>query len=283
MFKKTLSIFLCLIMTVTLIPNIALAVEQPLPIHEDMETNTKVADIKSAVRSGTVDLTQDRVEGNYAVKVSANDEPGKTYVSYTLANSVSFEVYKYSQIKLWVKPGAGAKWIKFYTGSDVQILNDNNSDGIFNVGQDLISGKWNEIILDLTKTSSSLLATSNLSVQTNENSIWIYDEIISMNTLTSSVNISNMVNAQTELLNGELRFKKLNDYYRTIPTILTSQSFAFSKTDTSQNDFQQGTLLNAVSTPSGSVELSRNTSSDLCQGGTPISGGDYNTSTTFSN
>jgi hypothetical protein len=228
MFKKSMSIVLCVIMLMTIFPLGAMAgdVQQNLPIDDGMETIERVNAIKSTVTSGTVALTQDKISGSYAIKVTATDEPGKTYVSYTLAESVQFEVYNYSQIKLWVKPGAGAKWIKFYTNSTVLIKNDKNADGTFKVGEDLVSGKWNEVILDLNRTSDpALTQAANLSVQTNEFSTWTYDEITSIYAPGSSVGIAQMVNAQTEMFNGELRFKSNGTGgYNTTPTVLVSSS-----------------------------------------------------------
>lgn len=262
MYRKSLCVVLCVLMMVTLFPVAVMASEadeayQNLPINEGMESQERVNAIRSTVQSGTVALTQDRVSGKYAVKVTAQDEPG-TYVSYTLANSVTFKVYEYSQIKLWVKPGSGAQWIKFFTGSNVLIKNDINSDGTFKIGEDLVSGKWNEVTLDLNRTSpSNLTETSNLSVQTNEYSTWTYDEITSIYAPVTKIDPVQLANGQTYILNGGVEFKRnLTSTYNTTPTVLTSQSKpTFTKTDTSQSDFQSGTLTNAKASSAGDLTL----------------------------
>lgn len=260
MFKKSLCIVLCVMMMVTLFPVAAMAedVQQSLPINDGMESMERVSGIKATVQSGTVSLTQDRMAGNYSVKVTAKDEPGKNYVSYTLADSVNFAVYQYSQIKVWVKPGAGAKWVKFYTNGSL-ICSDKDFDGVYKIGQDLTSGKWNHITLDLNSTSPVVSQGNGLSVNTNEFSTWTFDDVVSVYAPTYSIDISQIKNVQTELVNGELRFKAntpgsnvLTNSFNSTPVTLVSQRYPdYIKNDTVQTDFQQGTLSNVVATSTG--------------------------------
>lgn len=258
MFKKSLGIFLCLMMLLNMFPlsSMATDVQQSLPINDGMETIDAVARIKSTIQSGSVSLTQDKVSGKFAVKVISNDEPGKDYVSYTLANSVSFAVYEHSQIKLWVKPGAGAKWIKFLTGGSL-ITCDKNSDGVFKVGEDLVSGQWNDITLDLNKTTPKITMAKDLVVTSNDLSTWSYDEVISVYVPILNMNLNDLLNTNTQIVADELRFKSNgSNIYDVNPTILVSGKHPdYSRTDTTQNDFQQGTLNNLTATTAGSLEI----------------------------
>ncbi len=285
MLRKSICVFLSLLMLLTMFPVGAFAgegdVEQFLPFNDEMDYSTAVSRIKSTVSSGTVALTQDKMSGKYAVKVTAKDEPNKTYVGYTLANSVSFKVYEYSQVKLWVKPGAGAKWVKFLTGSDVLIKSDKNGDGVYKVGEDLVAGKWNELILELSRTETNLKETRNLMVQTNEFSSWAYDGVFSIYSPLTNIDIGSMANGSTQWSNGQLQFNRngpsqneVNGTYNTSPTIMTSQNTVFSKNDSTQGDFQ-GVFSGVSANSSGDLQLSAIYTSDLCTNGTAISGGNY--------
>ena len=157
----------------------------------------------------SVALSRDRVEGSYSVEVYAGDIANQNYASYKLVDSDVFNISTHSRIKVWIKPGRGAKWIKFRTGNSY-ITSDKNADGLFRVGEDIKSGKWNLITLDLTKANPNLTRGDDLSVTTNEYSTWYYDNIASVYAPTSSVDIAKMVNSQTQLVNGntELHYRK---------------------------------------------------------------------------
>ncbi|WP_418791476.1 phage head spike fiber domain-containing protein [Phosphitispora sp. TUW77] len=223
MSRKIIGIILCVMMLMTSFPITALAedVQQNLPIYNEMESTTGI----SGLQSGTVTLTQDRMAGDYAVKVATGDVPNQDYVQYTLAESAEFDVSKYSQVKVWVKPGAGAQWIKFYTGNSALIINDNNADGIFKIGEDLVSGQWNEVVLDLTKTSPALTKGDSLIARTNDLSTWCYDQATSVYSPSLTIDASSLLNGQTQVLNGDLQFKPNTapaGTYNVNPTVLVS-------------------------------------------------------------
>lgn len=201
-------------------------VKQNLPFNDGLESTSGVAGLPQ----GTVSLTQDKVSGTYAVKVAVGDNSNDNYFSYKLTTSTPFEISMYSQIKIWVKPGAGAKWIRFWNVYDSNVLgfvkNDKDGDGLFKVGEDLVSGKWNLVTLDLTRTSNpSMVEGKELWVHTNEFSTWSYDDITSVYAPVSSVDISKMFNNQTQLVNGGLQFKPNGTTtYNTTPTVLVSNT-----------------------------------------------------------
>jgi hypothetical protein len=207
----------------------------------------------------SVALNRDRVEGSYSVKVSNTTTGPACY--YRLAASNLFSVSTYSKIKVWVKPGPGAKWVKFKTNTSI-ITSDKNNDGLFKVGEDIKSGKWNLIILDLTKASPDITQGTqgdDLTVYTNTKSTWYYDNVSSVYAPTVPITIPNMVNNQTQMVNGntELRFKTNSaTTYDATPTILVSQTGSdIAKVDSTQADFRLGTLTNVYATSDGNLEL----------------------------
>lgn len=87
----------------------------------------------------SVTLSRDRAEGNYSVKVYAGDIANQNYASYKLVDSDAFNISTHSRINVWIKPGRGAKWVRFWTGNSY-ITSDKNADGLFKVGEDIKSG-----------------------------------------------------------------------------------------------------------------------------------------------
>lgn len=163
-----------------------------------------------------------------------------------------------------MKPGPGAKWLEFWTrdhnsGVDCKITSNRDADGTFKVGSDIESGKWNQVILDLTKTTSGLVQAKNLWVRTNDVSTWYYDEITSVYSPVHKLDLAKLVNGQTRLVNGELQFKPSGaNTYDTTPTILGSQNQpGYSRTDTSQADFQAGAAEGVVADSSGALALQK--------------------------
>lgn len=228
MIRKSVSLLLSLVMVLTLFPLGALAdeVSQTQPISDGMESAVQVNQslYTSTGLANKATLTEDMVNGKYAVQVAIGDLPNQSTVSYRLTSSDEFDISNYSQIKLWVKPGAGAQWIKFSTNGSL-ISSDKDLGGIFKVGQDLVSGQWNQITLDLTKTNPKIAMGKDLIVTTNDSSTWSYDEITSVYTPATTIDLSQMVNSQTQLTNGELRFKENGTgQYNTEPTIVTTNN-----------------------------------------------------------
>ena len=140
MIKRRLCIFLCLLLVLGGFPGELLAVTfgdvtQNLPVESHLESVEEVTAINTQLttQEGSAVLSQDKVQGNYGIKVTVGDVPNEASVEYDLVTSDAFDVSEYSQVRLWVKPGAGAKWIQFLTNS-VVILGGSGSDGEFKVG-----------------------------------------------------------------------------------------------------------------------------------------------------
>ncbi|MFZ5643770.1 MAG: LamG-like jellyroll fold domain-containing protein [Bacillota bacterium] len=238
--------------------------KQNLPLKDSLESTANI----TGLSPGTVTLTQDKKGGKYAVQLNAGDSTVSDWVYCNLTSSDPFEISQYNQVKLWVKPQAGAKWVEFYTrdvtgSTDCLIKSDQDGDGKFRVGSDLISGKWNQVTLDLTKTSSpSLVQAQNLWVRFNDTSTWSFDEITSVYSPAFKLDLSKMVNSKTQLVNGELQFKPGTgaNTYDTTPTVLTTQRQSnFDLTHSSQADFQ-GAKNGVVASESGSLELQKRSS-----------------------
>lgn len=253
-----------------------------MPLKSEMENEADLSLIRSDVTtttSGAVVLSVDKVSGKFSTVVTLNDMPNTDNVNYTIVQSDNFDISNYSQVKIWIKPGRGANWIEFYTNNSL-IKSNINQDGRFKVGKDLVSGKWNEVVLDLTKNAKNLTTGNSLEVKTNDNSTWGFDNISTEKAIISNVDLMNMVNSKTNIIDGMLRFKKVNGVYDTGSTILTSDSnlssenVVFNRTD-GITEFSQGTFDWSQIGPSTiyPIDCIKFGVVDLCFGGTAISGG----------
>lgn len=267
MVKRALSVLLCMCLLSTVVPCSALAttigedVTQNFPIEAHMETAAEAAAINTQVTAvgGSASLIQDKAAGKYAVNVTVGDLTNQAFVEYNLAASNAFNILEYSEIKLWVKPGAGSKWAKFYTNNTL-ILSDDDQDGEFRVGQDLESGKWTQITLDLTKTQTSITQGNSLKVQTNDASTWMFDEVTSVNSTIFTVDLTKTVNNRTQLSGGAIQFRnKTSDTFDITPTVLISQKQAATDTVlTSKSDWDAQTLSDVETASSdGNVKLAQ--------------------------
>ena len=244
------------------------------PICSKMETTAEAQAVLTQLTSTNkkAELCEDRMEGNYSLKVVVGDETTNAYAQYTLASSAVFSIQNYSSIELWVKPGTGSDWIEFYTNNTI-IKCDSSADGRFEVGVDLKAGEWNKITLDLN-TAASITQGDDLVVRTNEYSTWYYDDIESKNTVVTPLNLTNMVNSSTQINNSNLEFKKTtgNTSYDTTPTVLTTSR---NVTDPSINGQIQGIKIKSnykdingiVTTPNNYFNISNfNASSNAFSG-----------------
>ncbi|MGE5371251.1 MAG: LamG domain-containing protein [Solirubrobacterales bacterium] len=265
MTRKSVSILLSLLLILAAMPVPALGttigadVTQNLPIESRMETIADAVNLNTqlAPKNGSAALVQDKTKGKYAVKTTVGDVYGALDAEYDLASSGLFAISDYSQVSVWVKPAAGAKTIQFFT-YEATILGDANNDGIYQVGKDLVSGKWNQVKLDLTNTNPKITQGFGLRVKTNDISTWYFDEITSNTTTTFAVNLSRLKNSKTQTMaNGSLQFiPTSNGAYDTTPTVLMSESkTSFSQTETTQTDFQSGIRENTTPTSTGDLEL----------------------------
>lgn len=164
--------------------------------------------------SGNVTLSTDKAIGKYSVQVTTKDDPYDWghYGFYDTFKSIDTDIY--SKVSIWVKPGRNGKILRFWIrdeleGRDEQITSNKNHDGFFKVGEDLESGKWNKITLDLKQTDFGGVAknASNLQLITNEYSTWYWDEARTIYSPVVKLNISNMPNNYTQLVNGSVRYK----------------------------------------------------------------------------
>lgn len=179
------------------------------PLKAEMELVSEVEALRDqiSVELGLVEVTEDKVDGKFAMKITAYENPGQDGFEYILAPSDYFDIFTYSRVTLWVKPAAGAQWIEFYT-NDAKVISDKNGDGKFKIGEELISGQWNAITLDLTMNTSNNLEGKGLKVRTNDMSTWIFDSIKNPKLLVSEVDLTQFINSSTEVTNGSLKFLK---------------------------------------------------------------------------
>lgn len=104
-------------------------------------------------------------------------------ITSELTNTINASTNK---IRLWIRPEQGTENISFYLSYDpeamekyIKITSDSNGDGIFEVGKELARGKWQEIVLDLTKTdvNTDNLFITGLWMSANSSSRWYFDAI----------------------------------------------------------------------------------------------------------
>ncbi|MDA8213149.1 MAG: hypothetical protein M0021_14910 [Clostridia bacterium] len=185
--------------------------------------------------SGPVTSSNDKAVGKYSVMVNTQDDNPYNWGHYWFRSPFKYmDTDVNSKVTIWVKPGRNAKIVRFWIwdeadGRDEEITNDKNHDGYFKVGEDLESGKWNKVTLDLKQTSGggALKYASNLQIITNEFSTWYWDEAKTEYSPVTKLDISKMPNSYTQFINGSVRYKTTGSTpvtYGTTPTVLTTQS-----------------------------------------------------------
>ncbi len=233
MFKKTVwAIFSVLLLQVFMFASSNLAcattigedVTYDLPIKSTMETLAEATYINnqlSAEALGTAALDLDGTEGKYAVKVTANDLAADS-ISYILVSSEAFNIDDYSQVQLWVKPGAGAQWLELSTATSAAKR--------YTVGVDLVCGRWNEISLNLKELAFDLSQGQNLNVKTDDASVWSFDNVTTIETKVINVDLNTMLNDKTEIANGGLQFKDNSaTTFDAAPTVLSTDNLAIAQ------------------------------------------------------
>ena len=134
--------------------------------------------------SGTLELTTDRVEGDYALLAKIGDDPydfTNLYMSPEYRGTMDTEEVRYYY--LWVKPEAGAEWIKvaFIDTDDsvrsYEFLCADDQNIAQSVGQELQPNVWNLLLLDMREGGGDGIDkhTTHLIMQTDEYSQWKWD------------------------------------------------------------------------------------------------------------
>ena len=208
--KKFICIFCALTMLFSLMPFDAIAatvlnedVSIETPINGNMETQAEITAVDGQLvgPNSVAALSDDKVDGKHSLRVTSVGQSE----TYTMVNSDTFDINRFSTVELWVKPGVGASWVKFYTNSTL-ITCDKNGDGSFEVGTDLVGGKWNKVTLNLLSTASAITTGDDLAAESNANSVWLFDQVKSQNTAVTNLDLSGMVNGNTRINNGSLEF-----------------------------------------------------------------------------
>lgn len=246
-------------------------------IESKMETEAEAAAVHAQLTGidSHAMLSEDKKEGRFSLKVTAG-QTSTGYEQYTLVPSDYFDIADSSAIELWLKPGSGAEWIEFYTNGAL-ITCDENGDGRFEVGKDLQNGIWSRISIDLLYTNPTINQGKNLSVRSNKNSFWLFDDISSKNKDVRNIDLASFVNNKTHIKDGRLEYKKTADEtaYDIEPTVLTSGNrVIFQKTFDTNEDFRSGEVFGSVAANNGVLGFNY---SNLCKGGVAISSGDWAT------
>ena len=144
---------------------------------------------------------------------------------------------KTNLISMKIKPMSKAKTISFYVKAKVKtdsgiieeyvlIKSDKNGDGIFEVGEDLSLGKWQDIELALDTVEEDLVnqSVSGLYMKANSNSSWIFDELGSDYRNVNCTELDLQQSAKGNVVyDSGLRFSKAIDgTFNTEGTIVTT-------------------------------------------------------------
>ncbi|MHC1722084.1 MAG: hypothetical protein AB9836_02640 [Aminipila sp.] len=150
-------------------------------VYSDTSGSSINLSTKGAIAS--VSLTDDRAEGNYAAKVTVGSisNKNKNFIINLLDfGSAGLATSNFSKITLKVKPAMGGKYIRFYANylsSDGSWSASPSAVSIpYTVGENLESGKWNTVNLDLSALGLSQ-SCNTIQAVVNEKSTWEFDDI----------------------------------------------------------------------------------------------------------
>jgi RHS repeat-associated protein len=125
----------------------------------------------------------DKMQGLASMRVKVGDTSNNG--SFWMPDwTISFSSAVYRYVHIWVKPLAGAQWLKFTITDDSAktwkaMTGDKDGDMLFEVGEDLAVGQWNELWIDLNKNNKGWIDTyvRGFNIQNNNNSEWLIDGI----------------------------------------------------------------------------------------------------------
>lgn len=208
------------------------------PIKSAMETAAEAQAVAAQLTGpgSSANLSDDNKEGSFSLKVVASGETAG-YAQYTLAPSDAFDADSFGTISLWIKPGAGAHWIEFYTNG-VKLRSDSDGDGRFEIGEDLKSGEWTKLTLNLLDADSALSQGDGLAVCTNDNSVFLFDGVLSQNTEVRPLDLAAYTGTSARINNDSLEFNPNapGTAFDTATAVLTSSA------DTTNGDILKGKL-----------------------------------------
>lgn len=144
---------------------------------------------------------------------------------FKLLPSELFTISDYSRVEIWVKPTMGAKSIEISTST--------SDTKYFEVGEELISGKWNLLVLDFTEIQGSLTQGDDLIVEVDDDSVWYFDKIKSVETTEIAFDMNAFIsNDDTETANDGIQFiTSGTDAFDIDPTRLVSARIDIDSTD----------------------------------------------------
>ena len=127
-----------------------------VPVGSPFENNLEVATNMSNAHGASFSIVDDRMEGSKSVKSTITYDASFNFANFNFNMTSQYNADSYPYIHVWVKPLDNTDWIRFYVedmtagGSLYDWLQgDMDGDGKFEVGTDLVAGKWNELWLDL--------------------------------------------------------------------------------------------------------------------------------------
>lgn len=145
--------------------------------------------------------------------------------SATNTNGIKEITAKTNLVSMQVKPMYKAEKISFYTKAKVKadtgiqekfvlIKSDKNADGVFEIGEDLSLGKWQEIELILKNIDEELAEqkVSGIYMRANEASTWIFDDLSSdyKDINTADLDLAEFAKGNV-IYNDGLRFNTMED------------------------------------------------------------------------
>lgn len=135
--------------------------------------------------TGTKELSTDRIEGNYSIKIKIEDDP-YNFSNFHLTNESYLDTeLRARYLHFWVKPEEGAEWMQmaFHDKDDPNlpyegVLAEDGED-IFRVGEELVKDRWNLVLIDTREGHVDGIDKGSewISIQTDEFSQWKWDYI----------------------------------------------------------------------------------------------------------
>jgi len=102
----------------------------------------------------TVNLNSDCSQGAWSVQVNVG---AGSYGNFGFADQgVEFSSNSYRYVHLWVKPMTPGSWLSFHCWDGSQWLGmngDKDGNETYETGEDMVSGQWNEVWVDLLQNS----------------------------------------------------------------------------------------------------------------------------------
>jgi hypothetical protein len=104
----------------------------------------------------TINLNSDHAQGTWSAQVNTG---AGNFGNFGFADqNVQFSAATYRYVHLWVKPLTSGSWLSFHcwdvgSGTWRDMTGDKDGDKLYEAGEDLVAGQWNEVWVDLNQNA----------------------------------------------------------------------------------------------------------------------------------